>query len=283
MTGLGPFDLHGPEFLLLYCELALIALIASLLIPRCLRPDGRLGRPADEDELALLAGGRDRLAEAAVVRLLAAGSAIVQSGGTLQIRDPRGGKTLAERRIAALSSPVRWNHVTETLAGPAETGERHLEQKGLHMDRATARQMRLIQTLPLVLLLAFGLAKWIVGAMRDRPVGILTALLVVTAVVAVLRYAVFDRRTRAGKAALADARFEADRLRRAAPTDEAPLAVALFGTTVLTGSWLSDFHRIRSANSGGGGGGDSSSSSTSGCSGGGGGGCGGGGCGGCGS
>lgn len=275
MTGLGPFDLHGPEFLLLYAELAVIALVASLLIPPFLRPDGRPGRPADEDELALLAGGRDRFAEAAVVRLLAAGSAIVQSGGTLQIRDPRGGKTLAERRIAALSSPVRWNHVTDTLAGPAETGEQRLEAKGLLMDRATAWQMRAIQTLPLALLLAFGLAKWTIGSMRDRPVVYLSVFLIVTAIVALLRFTVLDRRTRTGKRALADARFEAARLRRAMPTDEAPLAVALFGTSVLAGSYLSDFHKMRSAASGDGGGGDSGSSGGSGC--------GGGGCGGCGS
>ncbi|MBY0394035.1 MAG: TIGR04222 domain-containing membrane protein, partial [Novosphingobium sp.] len=140
-----------------------------------------------------------------------------------------------------------------------------------------ARQLRLIQTAPLALLFLFGMAKWIVGTLRDRPVGILTALLIVTAIAAILRFAVIDRRTRAGKAALADARLEADRLRRAAPADETPLAVALFGTTVLTGSWLSDFHRMRAAS---GSGGDTSSSS--GCSGGG-GGCGGGGCGGCGS
>lgn len=277
MTGLGPFDLHGPEFLMLYCELALIALIAALVIPHYLRPDGRPGSRPDEDEIALLAGGRDRFAEAVTVRLLAEGAAIVQAGGTLAIRDPRGGRTAAERRVAALASPASWQEVHRALAGPAEAIERRLEDRGLWIDRSTASQLRLIQTAPLALLFVFGTAKWIIGSMRDRPVGILTALLFVTAIVAILRYAVIDRRTRAGKAALANARFEADRLRRAAPTDEAPLAVALFGTTVLAGSWLSDFHRMRSASSGGGEG-----SSSSGCSGGG-GGCGGGGCGGCGS
>ncbi len=275
MTGLGPLDLHGPEFLLLYVELALIAVLASFLIPPFLRPEGRSGRPADEDELALLAGGRQRFAEAVAVRLLAAGAAIVQAGGMLQIRDQRGGKTLAERRIVALSSPVSWHAVVETLAGPAETGERRLEEKGLLIDRATALQLRLIQTAPLALLLAFGLAKWIVGWMRERPVGFLTVLLVLTFIAALLRWSVLDRRSRAGRAALADARRGAARLRRAMPTDEAPLAVALFGTSVLAGSYLSDFHRMRSASSGDG-------SSTGGCSGGG-GGCGGGGCGGCGS
>ena len=277
MTGLGPFDLHGPEFLTLYCELALIALIAALVIPRYLRPDGQRGRRPDEAEIALLAGGRDRFAETVTVGLLAKGAATVQSSGKVAIRDPRGGETMAERRVAALTSPASWQDIHRALAGPAETAERQLEAKGLWMDRSAVRQMRLIQTAPLALLFQFGMAKWIIGTLRDRPVGILTALLIVTAIAAILRFAVIDRRTRAGKAALADARLEAERLRRAAPTDETPLAVALFGTTVLTGSWLSDFHRMRAAS---GSGGDTSSSS--GCSGGG-GGCGGGGCGGCGS
>lgn len=276
MTGLGPFDLHGPEFLTLYCELALIALIAALVIPHYLRPDGQRGRRPDDAEIALLAGGRDRFAETVTVGLLAAGAATVQSGGKLAIRDPRGGKTTAERRVAALASPASWQDIHRALAGPAEAAERQLEVKGLWMDRRAAGQLRPIQTAPLVLLFLFGMAKWIIGTLRDRPVGILTALLVITAIIAIVRYALVDRRTRAGKAALADARLDAERLRRAAPTDETPLAVALFGTTVLMGSWLSDFHRMRAAASGG------DTGSSSGCSGGG-GGCGGGGCGGCGS
>ena len=278
MTGLGPLDLHGPEFLILYLELALIALAAAFIIPRYLRPEGRTGRRPDEDELAILAGGRERLAEAVTVRLLAEGAAIVQGGKAIAIRNPHGGRTSAERQVARLTSPANWTDVHRALSDPAESIERRLEDKGLWIGRDAALQLRLVQTAPLALLFLFGLAKWIVGAMRDRPVGFLTALLFVTAVVAVIRYAALDRRTRAGKSALADARFEAARLRRAAPTDEAPLAVALFGTTVLAGSWLSDFHRMRSAGSG------SDSGGGSGCSSGGGGcGGGGGGCGGCGS
>jgi len=271
--GLGPFDLYGPDFILLYVGLGFIALIACLAIPPFLRPDGRSARPSDEGELALLAGGRDRFAEAVVVRLLSAGAATVEGNIGLRIRDQRGGGTLAERRIIAMPSPVKWNHVTEALAGPAETTERRLEDKGLRMDAATALQLRLVQTAPLALLFGFGAIKWVVGTMRDRPVGNLTMLLVFTLIAAAVRVAILDRRTNAGKQALQQARGAADRLRRAAPSNEAALAVALFGTTVLAGSYLSDFHRMRSAGSGdgGSGGGDGSS------------GCGGGGCGGCGS
>jgi len=191
----------------------------------------------------------------------------------LRIRDQRGGGTLAERRIIAMPSPVKWNHVTEALAGPAETAERRLEEKGLRMDAATALQLRMLQTAPLALLFGFGAIKWVVGTMRDRPVGNLTMLLVFTLIAAAVRFAIMDHRTNSGKRALRQARGAADRLRRAAPSNEAALAVALFGTTVLAGSYLSDFHRLRRAGSGdgGSGGGDGSS------------GCGGGGCGGCGS
>lgn len=277
--GLDPFDLHGPEFLALYAVLGLIATIASFLIPPFLRPDGRYGRPSDEDELALLAGGRTRYAEAVAVRLLAAGAATVEGTIGLRIRDTPDGqmrlsKSLAERRIIAMPSPVRWNDITAALALPAESGERRLEDKGLRMDAQTALQMRLIQAAPLALLFGFGLIKWVVGTLRERPVGYLSVLMVVTLVAALVRFTVNDRRTRAGLRAVSEARREGARLRRAAPTDETPRAVALFGTVVLAGSYLSDFHRMRSAASGDGGS-TGSDSSSSGCSGGGGGGCGG--------
>lgn len=278
MIGLGPFDLYGADFLVLYGLLGVIAVIASFVIPPFLRPAGHghgvRGRPRDADDLAVMAGGKDRFAEAVTVRLLAAGAAIVTVGAALQIRDRDSAATLAERRIMALPSPVSWRDVTGALKGPAEAAQQRLAQSGLLMDAATAWHMRLIQTLPLALLLAFGTIKWIVGSMRDRPVEYLSVLLVLTLIAALLRATVLDRRTGAGRAVLADARAEAARLRRAVPTDEAALAVALFGTSVLAGTYLSDFHRMRSAS-----GGDGSSSGDSGS----GSGCGGGGCGGCGS
>jgi uncharacterized membrane protein YgcG len=108
-------------------------------------------------------------------------------------------------------------------------------------------------------------------------VGFLTALLIVTAFVALIRFAKLDAATRSGRRALGEVRREAARLRSAPVRDEAGMAVALFGTTVLVGSALSDFHDLRmkgasSGEDGGSSGGDS----------GGDGGCGGGGCGGCG-
>jgi uncharacterized protein (TIGR04222 family) len=142
------------------------------------------------------------------------------------------------------------------------------------MDRGTVWQMRFWQTTPYLLLIVFGAIKVDVGLSRDKPVGFLTLLLILTAILALVRFLAVDRRTRGGIEVLADARARSDRLRRAPTPTETGMAVALFGTMVLAGSDMDGFHTMRSASSGGDGGSSSSD--------GGGGGCGGGGCGGCG-
>ena len=78
------------------------------------------------------------------------------------------------------------------------------------MERRHVLQMRYWQTAPYLLLLIFGLIKGEVGTVRERPVGLLTALLIATAVFAIIRWAVVDRRTRAGQKALARARSDAE-------------------------------------------------------------------------
>ncbi|HWU95786.1 MAG TPA: hypothetical protein VN029_09310, partial [Sphingomonas sp.] len=61
---LGPFDLTGGPFLILYGALLVVTIIAGFSIPRWLRPEGRAPRNIDADHLAYLAGGGGRLAEA---------------------------------------------------------------------------------------------------------------------------------------------------------------------------------------------------------------------------
>ena len=111
-------------------------------------------------------------------------------------------------------------------------------QDDLLIDAAPTLQLRVWQTSPYVLLCVFGAIKWDIGTMRDRPVGYLTALLILTAVLALIRFAVVDRRTRGGLDLLGEQRANATRLRRAPVAEETGLAVALFGTMVLSGSAL---------------------------------------------
>lgn len=276
--GLGPFDLTGGPFLTLYALLFVAAVVAGFAIPRWLRPEGRAnplpGMAGDADRLAFLAGGRERFGESLVARLLAAGALAVENRKQLTIRARDQGRSSAERSVLALSSPAKWSDVARTIAQDADAVEGQLVRQGLIIDRATGWQMRFWQTTPYLVLLLFGALKWEVGTMREKPVGFLTAFLIVTFILAVIRFASLDRRTLRGVEAVKEARLHNDRIRRAPGRDEIGLAVAIFGTSVLAGSAFSDFHVLRSSSGdgGSGGGGD----------GGGGGGCGGGGCGGCG-
>ncbi|MES2444677.1 MAG: TIGR04222 domain-containing membrane protein [Pseudomonadota bacterium] len=273
---MSPFDLTGGPFLQLYGILFALTVIAGLLIPRWLRPEGHVPRSPDVDQLAFLAGGKPRFADALVSRLLARRALAMTGKKFLADRRERG-EGAAEASVLALSQPMPWRAIERTLKPYAEDIEAELVSSGLLMDGSTTLQMRFWQTLPYLLLVGFGAIKLDVGLSRDRPVGILTVFLIVTAVLALLRFVIVDRRTRRGRATLHEARAQTGRLRRAATAPETGMAVALYGTAVLAGSGWADFHRMRTANSGG------DSGSSGGDGGGGCGGGGGGGCGGCGS
>lgn len=282
--GLGPFDLHGAAFLQLYAILLGAAAIAGLLIPRWLRPEGTPQHVTDPDLLGYLAGGSTRFIDTVIVRMLARGQVAVEGKRKLRILAPAGGHgggagapLMVEQAVLALSSPAPWGSVALAVGRHRAQIEQRLIERGLWMDHMALRRLRWLQALPLMLVFAFGAIKWEIGSLRDRPVGFLSLLLVVTIVLALVRFATADPRTRGGLEALAAARSASDRVRRAPTNDEMALAVALFGTAVLAGSAHHDFHALRmAAVSGDAGSSDGGSSD-------GGGGCGGGGCGGCGS
>ncbi|MDF7776740.1 TIGR04222 domain-containing membrane protein, partial [Sphingomonas sp. AOB5] len=210
---LGPFDLAGGPFLILYGGLLVLTIILGLLIPRWLRPDGRSFITNDPDELAWLAGGKARFANAVVARLLAARALFLVGKNKFQPDPHHLGSTPAERSVLALTPPAKWNVVERAIEPHADPIRRRLISSELLMDGGTALQLRFWQTTPYLLLLLFGAIKLEVGLSRDRPVGYLTLLMILTAILALVRFAVVDRRTKGGQAALADARRSADRLR----------------------------------------------------------------------
>lgn len=265
--GLGVFDLTGGPFLELYLALLFGTIIAGFAIPRWLRPQGRQARVSDPDAIAYLAGGSIRYVDAVIARLLAAGKIAVEGGGTARIVAPPVLTRGAERSVLALATPTPWPRVMRAVAPHARAVEDKLVGMGLMIDRGRALQLRLWQTMPYALLMLFGAIKWDVGVERGRPVGFLAALLVVTAVFALIRFAAVDRRTRGGVEALAGARDSNDRLRRAPTDDEVPLAVALFGTVVLAGSAWNAYHAVRAASTGVDGGSSSSDAGGGGCGG----------------
>jgi uncharacterized protein (TIGR04222 family) len=268
VMSLGPFDWSGGPFLMLYVGLLIATIVASIVIPVLGRPDGRHRQVTEIEQLAYLAGQVPRFAEAIVIRLLAGGALRLGEKGRFQVLRPPGARTGAEAGVLALSSPIAWSAIEHRLRREAEPIGRGLVAAGLMMDDETAERMRVRQTLPYLALMIFGSIKLVIGDLRDRPVGILTGLLVATAILAVIRWVKLDRRTEAGHAALATARRQAERLKRAPTTGEIDQAVALFGTAVLVGSGWAAFHSLRSPTSGdGGGGGDGDGGGGGGCGG----------------
>lgn len=272
-----PLDWHGPAFLLLYLTLFLVALVMALILPRHIRPSGRFGAALDDDALAFLTGqGPPRMLEAAVARLLASGTLVIEDGKRFLRGDDAGGHGALDCALLAVPMPANWGELARAAIPHVAPVERRLMASGLWMDKSEIRRIGLIAALPFIGLFGLGIAKLLVGLSRDKPVGFLTAFLVVTAIATLIRIFSVDRRTDAGIEALAAARRRHERLKRAPTTVETGTAVALFGTTVLAGSAFAALHQMRVQTDGG------SSGDSGGSSGGDGGGCGGGGCGGCG-
>lgn len=268
---MNPFDWTGEPFLTLYLILLAAAIAAGLLIPRWLRPPGRAGSVDDPDELAWLAGGRTRFTDGVVARLLASGALVLVGGKQFAPAAGARGSSAVEHAALGLGDQFGWGALEERLRAYAEPIERRLRATGLLMTGAERANLRFWSTLPYAALIAFGATKHLIGEARDRPTGILTILLILTLAFAVIRWFSVDQRTRAAIDLIRERQRTGSRMKRAPLRDEVGVAVALFGTGVLAGSALADFHRLRSAGDGGSsGGGDGSS------------GCGGGGCGGCG-
>jgi uncharacterized protein (TIGR04222 family) len=272
---LGPFDLTGGPFLALYIFLLVVTVTGGLIIPHRLRPPGQTRHVRDVDELAYLAGGGARLEDAVVGRLLSARALVMIGKNRFSVKSPERAETPAERSVLALEAPIRWREIELALQSYIEPLEQRMITAGLLMTEEERGNVRFWSTLPYAMLITFGATKLIIGDARDRPIGYLTALVVLTVLFAVIRWFNIDRRTQAGRAAVVAARERSGRLRTAPTAPEIGMAVALFGTVVLAGSGWEDFHRLRNASGGGGGDGGSGGSD------GGGGGCGGG-CGGCG-
>jgi uncharacterized protein (TIGR04222 family) len=273
-----PLDWSGGPFLQLYLALLLAGILGAFLLRRGARSTGPArGNKPDSFELAYLAGGSERCTDAAIAALLANGSA--QWDATNKRLTIKGAPDrqpppldLVARCILIDGSPAS---VIKRAVAPLTAMEKKLQDRGLLLDPSTAWRARLYSMLPLLILAGFGLAKIMVGLARNKPVGFLVVLSVITGAFALGFLLKRPTRTRAGDAALSAAMRTHARALRAPRSQDMGLAVALLGTAALSGTAYADYYAVRSPPS------SSSSDSSGGDSGGGDSGCGGG-CGGCG-
>ncbi|WP_017665377.1 TIGR04222 domain-containing membrane protein [Porphyrobacter sp. AAP82] len=266
----------GSDFLLFYSVLLAFALAGAWWMTALLREPGRRASPDDSESVALLAGGQSRLADSVLAELYVHGALAEGEKGKLLFADRTVPVSEAARILQAAREPLSLADARKALGIHADRIAAKLQRAGLLMRDSDFTRLRWLSVTPFAALLLLGLYRQRAGDALGEPTGFLVALMIVTAILAAVRFFTVDPRTIAGIEAVRDLRARKDRSARAPQPDEAAMAVALFGTGVLVGTPWEPVHAMRrQEGDGGSGGGDGGSSD-------GGSGCGGGGCGGCG-
>lgn len=291
---MNPFDLRGPEFLVVYSVLGAFTVIAAWL----LRRSSEGGPPAgpmlnDYLHIAYLRGGSNEALRVATMNLINRGLIEVKGDDSLQTVDRKAAarvSRLAERGILekfqarenapAIFSDHRLKHAAKQDCEPT------LVRLGLLPDGGGKTLRALLLFMALFILIAVAAIKILVALSRGRSnIVFLIAEAVIFCLLAVKVTHPF--RTRAGNAVLADLqtlfaglRGRPGSIMPGVQTEDFALWAAVFGMAALPASFSFDrlFPKARTTSSCGSGCGSDSGSGGS-C---GGGGCGGG-CGGCGS
>lgn len=245
MAGLDPLQLSAQGFLAIYAALLAAAVAMGWILPHWLRPEGRILVLHQPFELACLSGGATRYAEALVVGLMQAGHLTVRDGDRFEPLHPAAGLSSAEVTVLGLPKGTDWATLVNSLWSATNWVELRLIARGLWISRAEWWEIRGWACLPYVLLFLFGAIRWEVGLLHHHPVPYLSGFLVLTLACGVVRCLTIDRRTTAGARVLAHARQQAHDLRHDRLLEQAPMAVALFGTAVLMGTPYEPLHRLR--------------------------------------
>jgi uncharacterized protein (TIGR04222 family) len=295
-----PFDLNAADFLTLYWSLAAVAIVGGGIMRRYFAGETVVPEQ-DEDptpyEVACLAGGGARAVHAAIAQLCQDGFVSVDArSGDVSLVAPGdvAGRPPIEQavlRAVAVQSPAKMSAVEAACAPAVADLEAALRGKGLLLRAERARLGWLVPSLAFAFVQLLGLIRFVVGLSRHKPVGFLVVSWLIVGFIGAKFFSRKLYRTRRGDAVLAGLRARYEALQRqAAATGEAgapspvfaslalPLAVGVFGYSILAGTPAdSMYQRMRNTGSGDiiSSSTDSSSSSDGGGDGGGGGGCGG--------
>ena len=262
----------GSDFLLFYSTLLAFATGAAWWIPAQLRHAGRRGESQDLESVALLAGGRERLAESLLADLYVRGGLAMADKGRLTVAQPRIETSPAGRTLLAAEAPISLGEAKRLVAIHAERAATRLRRSGLMLRAEEYTRLRWLSVTPFGALLMLGAYRQRAGSAVGEPTEFLIMLMILTLVLAVIRFASSDPRTASGIAAVRQMREQNSRFTRAPRPEEVGMAVALFGTGVLVGTPWELVHSLKQKDGDSSGGSDGDGDGGSGC----------GGCGGCG-
>jgi uncharacterized protein (TIGR04222 family) len=285
---MNPFDLRGPDFLAFYVVVFWGVVAVATWLRWLLRQPSDEPRSASLElssyEVAFLSGGEELTFNAAIIRLVDQGALAVDFQDRKLTASADGVRSDASELERAVYSAVEGetgtaiDAVRQVASFQMAPLRQRLQGRGLLMPDHREWAARVLPLVLMLLLTLFGVVKIFVGLSRGRPVGFLTALCVISVLVAWIGFGRRVHRSRRGDRALAQLKEEnsalkiqADRRWDELKGEDQVLCMALFGLSVLAHSPWANLQTALAPPSG----------SSSGC-GGGGGGCGGGGCGGCG-
>jgi uncharacterized protein (TIGR04222 family) len=301
-------DLPGPQFLVFYIVLMIVAAIVARWIKRQLvSPPWSSAQQVNVDayEAAYLRGGANEAVNTGIA-VLVQKQLLKVSKTALTIKTtaplPAGAHWFERAIYQAVNSPSGCT-INETRRAPliaAHTAQLAERLKQWELIPADSRwfKARLLSTLVMLAVVALGVMKVNVGLSRHRPVSFLVVLVIIAGFITLSIFKSRPTRTRLGDQALKQLQDESAALQMTARTQpdrlnspDVALAIGLFGVSALAfadNSWtdmrtaLRPFSATSSGSSGSGCGSSCSSScSSSSCGSSCGGGCGGG-CGGCG-
>lgn len=297
---MNPLDLPGWQFLLFYVITLAVAIIVAIILRRALArsdetfPVRRI--TVDPYEAAYLRGGPRQAIETAVavlVRNKALKASKTDRAISISGSLPAGAHWL-EKAVHSKAGPSPGKSLdriySSSLMNPyIDRIADQLKNAGLVLSDNRWRVARTSSALVIVAVLALGVAKLAIGILRDRPVGFLVILCIITGYIALSFFKSHAPATSLGKQALKQLKEENAALEATARTEpqrlasgDVALALGLFGMSALAfadDSWIELRKALASSSSSSSSGSSCSSSSCgSSC----GGGCGGGGCGGCG-
>lgn len=293
-----PFNLRGPEFLGIYLAIVAVMVAVAFFLRR------QLAGPAEIIEtdslspyaVAYLSGGPNRVFVAGLAAVAQRGLVVVSENSLRRTEVPQPDNLpLVERAICSGAGPIgsQLSNVRAATGGAIDAVEAELAEKGLLATGPGFMSARLVPAGVVGIALLIGGQKVWIGLERGRPVTFLVILLVLTLGIAIAFACRPPRLSGRGREALRRLKAKHDNpsLRceplppHASPEGAlwVPLAVGLFGASVLHGTELESVSKYALRRGQGSGtdtwfGGESSSSDSS-CGDGGDGG--GGGCGGC--
>lgn len=216
LTGLGGcerselnvFDYSGPTFLRFFIPAALVGFAVAHLLRRFMaRPHGephRTDLQLDPYELAYLAGGAQRVLQAALISLHARGAISIESHDTVRVaRASEPEQPLHDIEVLVWGSLpedkklVKLDAVRDALGAATEQIEARLLSAGLLS--AAHREATLAATFVASVVPAIGALKILVGLSRGRPVAFLVMLCAASAVVVTLLVSRWRRQHRSGR------------------------------------------------------------------------------------